>query len=80
MSLEVQELMACLRLVRWHGASLAQKSHVVSEIGSYQQAISLSKLAWEELLNKKVVANMPDQQDIADDMEWLSHALSLIHI
>ena len=69
---ENKEIIACLKLIRWHGASVKQKYKVVMDMGSFTAAVGLKKVDWEKKLQKKLsIHSMPIQCCVDADHVWL---------
>lgn len=70
--INVDEAIACLKLIRLRGYSTAQKRKVISHLESFSAAIHLKHYEWEELLGKKLPKKgLPTDQDIDKDIDWL---------
>jgi len=68
-----KELLSCLKLMHWRGASLSNKVKVVQILNGFSKAIDLTKEEWERYLNKKITVNsLPQQCSIEEDKVWLA--------
>ena len=42
-----EEIVACLKLIRWHGFSLRKKYHVIDKLGSFCTALNWGVQQWD---------------------------------
>lgn len=68
-----EEIIACLKLIHWHGASTRHKLFALSQLKGFQHAIKLNHSDWEMLLNRKLsTKKLPKDEYVGKDLHWLN--------
>ena len=68
-----EEIVACLKLIRWHGFSLRKKYRVIDKLGSFCTALNWGVQQWETLTQYKVKKCLsPHKSSIESDLVWMN--------
>ena len=72
---DIEEIIACLKLIRWRGLGLRYKYRVVWKLQSCTAALDLNIDEWQQIAKQKVVSKqLPQYCDIQKDLAWLKNA------
>ena len=70
--LDLAEITACLKLIRWRAVSLRSKIKAFKVYGSFHALMDLQKIDWQVIAKKALEeVELPNAVEISQDMDWL---------